>query len=256
MITSALHGYRNFKSGYARLILKDYLPAHIIPASGPIGRPSAMTGRGNMRMLGDDMIVRELVHGGLFGKITGRRFLSTCRSVRELKISNHLRENGIHTPEIPAVRFVKSGLFYSIDIITRLVPDSIDLLTWLEKFMLEQKGEVQRFAQNNRRDNIFTTVFHETGLLVRRMHELGVYHADLHLKNILLDNQMNPWLLDLDKAWQLPVLPDFMRQMNLKRFFRSCRKWTGNGRILLPPDYRSSFLDGYNSSTFITNTLK
>ena len=247
MMTNTLPGYRVIKRGYATILLKDYLPVDIIPSSGPIGRPSSMTGRGNMRVLGDDMIVRELTHGGLFGKITGRRFFSTSRSIRELKISNYLRENGIHTPEIPAVRFIKSGMFYTIDVITRLVPDSIDLLTWLEKFESEQKGEILRFAQNNWQDNLFTTVFYETGLLVRKMHDLGVWHADLHLKNILLDNQMNPWLLDLDKARHLPFLPDYLKQMNLKRFFRSCRKWTGKGIISLLPDYQSVFLEGYNN---------
>jgi hypothetical protein len=247
MTTRTLPDYRIIKTGDATIIAKKYLPEHIIPPSGPIGRPSSMTGRGNMRMLGDDMIVRELVHGGLFGKITGWRFLSKSRSVRELKISNYLIENGIRTPEIPAVRFVKCGMFYSIDVITRLVPDSIDLLTWLEKFRLEQKGEVLRFAQNNWQDNLFTTIFHDTGGLVRKMHDLGVWHADLHLKNILLDEQLNPWILDLDKALHLPVLPDFMRQLNLKRFFRSCRKWTGKGTICLLPDYRSIFMRGYEN---------
>jgi tRNA A-37 threonylcarbamoyl transferase component Bud32 len=247
MMKHTLSAYRIIKTGNTTLVVKDYLPEHTIPASGPIGRASSMKGRGNMRILCEDMIVRELVHGGLFKKVTGRRFLSKSRSVRELSISNYLRENGIRTPEIPAVRFIRSGIFYSIDVITRLVPYSIDLLTWLEKLGLEQKGEVLRFAQNNWQDNLFTSVFYETGVLVRKMHELGVYHADLHLKNILLDDQMNPWLLDLDKARQFPTLPDFMRQMNLNRFFRSCRKWTENGRILLLPDYRTSFLDGYKS---------
>ncbi len=206
-----------------------------------------MTGRGNMRMLCDDMIVRELVHGGYFGNITGRRFLGTSRSIRELRISNHLIENGVRSPEITAVRFIRTGIFHSIDVISRLVPNSIDLLTWLEKFRAEQKGEVLRFAQNNWQDNLFTTIFHETGSLVRRMHDLGVWHADLHLKNILLDEHMNPWIIDLDKALHLPVLPGFMRRINLNRFFRSCKKWTGKGTINLLPDYRTIFLDGYNS---------
>jgi hypothetical protein len=247
MAISIPPGYGIIKTGNTTHIQKDYLPEHIIPASGPIGEPSPITGRSNMRMLGNDMIVRELMHGGFFGNITGRSFLGTSRSVRELKISNYLIENGIRTPEIPAVRFIKCGMFYSIDVITRLVPDSIDLLTWLEKYRLGQKGEVLRFAQNSWQDNLFTTIFHETGSLVRRMHDLGVWHADLHLKNILLDEYMNPWILDLDKARRLTMLPGFMRRMNLKRFFRSCRKWTGNGTISLLPDYRTIFLDGYNS---------
>ncbi len=251
MITCALPGYRITEKGKARLILKDYLPEHIVPASGPVGEPSSFKGRGNMRLLGDDMIVRELTHGGLFGKMTGRRFLGTSRSIRELKISSYLRQNGINTPEIPAVRFSKSRLFYTIDVITRLVPDSIDLLTWLESSKPGQKGETPRTAQNSGSDNSFAKVFYETGALIRRMHELGVYHADLHLKNILLDEQMNPWILDLDKARHIPKLPTFMRRMNMNRFFRSCRKWSDKGRILLLPDYRSSFLDGYESAAFI-----
>jgi hypothetical protein len=251
MMINTVAGYRIIKTDEASLIIKDYLPEHIIPASGPIGKPSSFKGRGNMRLLGDDMIVRELTHGGLFGKITGRRFLSTSRSMRELKISNYLRQNGINTPEIPAVRFSRSGMFYTIDIITRMVPESIDLLTWLENFRLGRTGEALRSTQNSEPDNSFTKVFYETGALVRKMHDLGVYHADLHLKNILLDNRMKPWLLDLDKAWHMRLLPGFLRRMNLKRFFRSCRKWSDKGRILLLPDYRSSFLEGYKSNTFI-----
>jgi hypothetical protein len=247
MMRRSLPGYRIIKTDHTRIILKDYLPGHIIPASGPIGQLSSMRGRGNMRVLGDNMIVRELTHGGLFGKITGRQFLSTSRSMRELKISNYLRQNGINTPEIPAVRFSRSKMFYTIDVITRMVPDSIDLLTWLEKFKLGQTGEALRSAQNSGPDNLFTKVFYETGALIRKMHELGVYHADLHLKNILLDDQMNPWLLDLDKAWHMRLLPGFLRRMNLKRFFRSCRKWTGKGMICLLPDYQSVFLKGYEN---------
>jgi 3-deoxy-D-manno-octulosonic acid kinase len=59
------------------------------------------------------------------------------------------------------------------------------------------------------------------GALIRRIHELGVYHTDLHVKNILLDRDMNPWIIDLDNAYRFEILPDFMRKTNLRRFIRS-----------------------------------
>jgi hypothetical protein len=79
------------------------------------------------------------------------------------------------------------------------------------------------------------------------MHDQNIFHADLHLKNILLDSGMKPWLLDLDRSFHFKPLPQFLKDMNIKRFFRSCSKWSEKGIISPLSDYREIFLKGYNN---------
>jgi 3-deoxy-D-manno-octulosonic acid kinase len=216
------------------LIYKPALPGlwDLAKTKGPMGETTTLTGRSPLRFIEPDMVVRTLMHGGIFRHITGKRFLHPNRTIRELKVSANLAEHGIRTPEILAVRFIKERLFYSIDVVSKFIPDSKDLLVHFEK---------------DHTDNL--ELFKKSGLLIRQIHDLGVYHTDLHIKNLLLDSSGNLWVLDLDKAYQFDLLPEFMKQMNLKRFMRSIKKWQTKGRIHLPDEWASSFLSWYHTSS-------
>jgi 3-deoxy-D-manno-octulosonic acid kinase len=225
-------GYIIREEDHLTLICKPALPGlwDLARTKGPIGETSTLTGRSPLRFIEPDMVVRTLMHGGAFRHITGKRFLSPNRTIRELKVSAYLRAHGIRTPEILAVRLIKEGLFYSIDVVSAFIPDSKDLLVHFEKDHTDNLEHLKK-----------------SGLLIRAIHDLGVYHTDLHIKNLLLDNSGNLWVLDLDKAYQFALLPEFMKQMNLKRFMRSIKKWQAKGRIHLPDEWASSFLNGYHS---------
>ncbi|MCD6570623.1 MAG: hypothetical protein J7L53_07980 [Deltaproteobacteria bacterium] len=201
-----------------------------IPAYGPIGRPSGLRGRSKIYILDDSMAVRPLVHGGVLRYFTQDRFLTMERSIRELKVSLYLISKSIPTPEILAIRFIRKGIFYNICVISVLVPDSIDLMTYLAT------------DHSNSGD-----ILKETGKLVRDLHALSVFHSDLHIKNILLDKNFNPWILDLDKARRLRYMPSILKWLNIRRFFRSCKKWENKGRIMLPADWEACFMDGYKT---------
>jgi tRNA A-37 threonylcarbamoyl transferase component Bud32 len=225
-------GYSIREEDDLTLIYKPALPGlwDLARTKGPMGEITTLTGRSLLRFIEPDMVVRTLMHGGVFRHITGKRFLNPNRTVRELNVSAYLRAHGIRTPEILAVRLIRKGLFYSIDVISAFIPDSRDLLVYLEK------GHTDSLE-----------LLKKSGLLIRATHDLGVYHTDLHVKNLLLDNSGNLWMLDLDKAYQFALLPEFMKRMNLKRFMRSIIKWQTQGRIHLPDEWASSFLNGYNS---------
>ncbi len=197
------------------------------PGPAP-GAPSSRTGRSAIRIIEPDLVVRPLLHGGLFRALTGPRFLSASRSMRELATSAYLASQGIPTPEVLAVRVQRSGLFLSIEVVTRLVPGAVDLLTHLEDHPDDCRELMRR-----------------TGGLIRRMHDLGVYHPDLHVKNILLDARAELYVLDLDSARRFPRLPRFLRRMNLRRFARSVNKWHATGRIHVPESWELSFRAGY-----------
>jgi 3-deoxy-D-manno-octulosonic acid kinase len=196
---------------------------------GPMGETTTLLGRSPLRFIEPNMVVRTLMHGGLFRHITSKRFLHPGRTIRELEVSAYLAAHGIHTPEILAVRLIRQGLFYSIDVISAFIPNSMDLLVHFEKGHADILDLIRR-----------------SGSLIRQIHDLGVYHTDLHIKNLLLDNSGNLWLLDLDKAYHFVSLPEFMKRMNLKRFMRSIQKWQAKGRIHPPDEWAASFLKGYH----------
>jgi tRNA A-37 threonylcarbamoyl transferase component Bud32 len=227
-------GYSIRKEDNLTLIYKPALSGLWNPAKtkGPMGETTTLTGRSPLRFIEPDMVVRTLMHGGVFRHITAKRFLSPNRTIRELKVSAYLAAHGLRTPEILAVRLIKAGLFYSIDVVSKFIPDSKDLLVHFEKGHTDSLELIKK-----------------SGSLIRQIHDLGVYHTDLHIKNLLMENSGNLWVLDLDKAYQFALLPEFMKQMNLKRFMRSIIKWQTKGRIHLPDKWASSFLDGYHSNS-------
>jgi 3-deoxy-D-manno-octulosonic acid kinase len=76
------------------------------------------------------------------------------------------------------------------------------------------------------------------GQRIREMHDLGVWHADLQVKNIMTDGS-KIWILDFDNARMGKPLSDRARSRNLLRLRRSLEK---HGRSL---DNFNSILEGY-----------
>ena len=202
-----------------------------IPLDGEIGEPSDLSGRAYIYKLEDDMVVRHVIHGGAFRHITRDRFLGLGRSLRELKVSHYLIEKNVLTPEIIAIRYIRDGIFYSIWVISRLVPNSSDLLEYVKTYQYKVPA-----------------IMEKAGILVRRIHELGVFHPDLQIKNILVDSDSRLWMLDLDKARYMGYVPSLARRMNINRFFRSCKKRSARGEILLPKGWEQAFLKGYSGA--------
>jgi tRNA A-37 threonylcarbamoyl transferase component Bud32 len=204
------------------------IPELIETRGAPPQQHPDLIGRAQIRIIEPDLVVRTLTHGGILRHITGKRFLSPARSMRELTISAYLIANGIPTPEILALVLRRSGLFYHISVISKLVPDSIDLLTYLER---------------PHQDSL--AILENTGSLIRTIHTLGLYHADLHLKNILLDERRTPWVIDLDKGYRFSTLGLVLQQKTLRRFIHSCKKWHEKSRITLPEGWESAVRKGY-----------
>lgn len=223
--------------GYAVKSMPPYTlvyKAHMPELTGLIGdlplpgRESPVTGRTAIRIVEPGLVLRRLTHGGLLRSITRGRFLSLNRSLREISVSAHLASRGVPTPEIAALRFRRTGPFYAIEVVTKLVPGAVDLLACLAG-----------------RPADALLLLMQAGGLISRVHGLGAYHPDLHVKNILLDRRRTPWIIDLDGARLFPVLPPALRERNLARFRRSLVKWQGAGRISLPAGWEQAFADGY-----------
>ena len=213
-------------------------------------QPSHLMGRGEVLLIkGKEggVVVRKYRHGGLLRRLTGDLFFFGARPFQELAITEEVKSAGIPTLEILAAIMERGwGGWYRGYLITRYLPSTIDLIAYLDK---ESEG-------NRRR-----AVIEKAGESVRRIHQAGIYHADLHLKNFLVDGKgPKVYLIDFDKSKVFPHLKPSGRMKNLKRLDRSAEKLTRHGLHLTKRDKRT-FCHAYASGDreihpYLKNYLK
>lgn len=92
------------------------------------------------------------------------------------------------------------------------------------------------------------------GELVRLLHEKGVHHPDLNLKNILISadhesptgkDGVRALILDLDRARLGRTVGERARRRMLERFWRSARKFEERTGKSLGSEMRGAFEVGY-----------
>lgn len=166
-------------------------------------------------------VVRDYWHGGMFGKLLRDIFWQGVRPIQELVICESASQKGIPTIEIVAIiknRFL--GPFYKSKLISREIKNSIDLMELLLRY------DKNTFYARKRA--IISKVAHA----IKEMHDAGIYHADLNLKNILLQtvgrDEFVAYIIDLDKSKQCNELKPRSRIKNLMRLDRSLEKFKRN----------------------------
>lgn len=157
---------------------------------------------------GIDMVLRHFRRGGLVGKLNRDRYIrrAVCkgRAMREFMLLAWMRRQGLPVPRPIAARHRPSGLFYRADLITERVPDALPLAEVLQEGALPERN--------------WTAI----GSVIRQLHDLGVHHADLNCRNILLDVCEQVWLIDFDKCKRRE--PNGWMKRNLARLLRSIEK--------------------------------
>lgn len=199
--------------------------------SGVLQRLGPKRGTGGLLLVeGEALVIRPNRHGGIFAKILGDLYMDQERPHRELLLLWRLRKAGINTLDPVASVAERRGPFYRGYLMTRFLPGAVDLL---EFFSRAQDGHERR------------AVARKAGELVRRVHDLGVFHADLQLGNLLVrDGEV--YIIDLDRSWQRPPLPPSLRFKNLWRLMRSAEKATHLGLMRLSPKELAAFWQGYS----------
>ena len=168
-------------------------------------------GRGNTHFLhfvGRDMVLRPFRRGGFVGKFNRDRYfyaqVEDSRAMREFTLLDWMRTQGLPVPLPLAARHQPSGLFYRADLITECIPDARPLAEVLLERAIQER------------------TWSEIGAVIRQMHSLGVHHADLNCRNVLLDASERAWLIDFDKCNRRA--PGGWMQRNLARLKRSLVK--------------------------------
>ena len=197
-------------------------------------------GRGSVRRirLGEDKsaLVRSFIHGGIFRGVTGKYFFTwPPRPFKELAVTETIRQRGVPTLDVVAALVQRVwGPVYWGWLVTRELGDAENLWAVL------CNGSYGKGMGG------LLGVVAET---VRLMHQQGVYHADLNLKNILVRREredFKAYVIDFDKARVYPgALPGVLVGKNLRRLLRSVRKLDPQRRYLSDSDW-ASFMAYYH----------
>lgn len=175
--------------------------------------------------------LRPLRHGGVLAPITGNRFAGLERPLAELRLCAKLMERGapIAVPALVVGR--RTGLFWQAAFATVHIEDAVDGVAYLDS--KPDAASLTRTAS-------------AAGSSIRRLHDLGCCHADLHVKNLLIretSGAVEVTIIDLDRARLEDNVGDSRRMLELTRLHRSLIK--RGYASALAPDVTRAFTDAY-----------
>jgi 3-deoxy-D-manno-octulosonic acid kinase len=161
---------------------------------------------------GEKAVVRAYHRGGLIQRVNASRYFGGNRAFDELRATERARTGGVRTARILAAIERPRTVGYTAMLATILIPGSRDAAAWLGGAAGDGKLEMLR----------------EAGRQMSAMHQAGVAHPDVHLRNLLVvdaDGGPEVWLLDFDKARvHAGPVPRARRATDLRRLARSARK--------------------------------
>ena len=155
------------------------------------------------------MVLRHYWRGGIVARFAADVYVWTgrerTRPFREWRLLAHLRDLGLPVSAPVAARARRHGPWYRADLITAAIPGARPLAERLASGQLPPEA------------------WQRVGEVIAQCHAAGACHADLNARNILLDEQDSPWIIDWDQS-SLRVPRARWQQANLDRLWRSLAK--------------------------------
>jgi 3-deoxy-D-manno-octulosonic acid kinase len=153
-------------------------------------------------------VLRHYRRGGLVGNFIQDRYLYTgltnTRAWQEFHLLNQANTSGLPVPRAAAMRVQRHGLFYRADIILAKIPHALDVFTMLKQQTLS------------------APLWRSIGAAIRQLHDAQIYHHDLNIHNLMVDDTHKVWLIDFDKCAQKSG--NSWKAANLQRLLRSLNK--------------------------------
>lgn len=211
-------GYVRLDREGATLVLREGLEDALLAAG--VAHPDELVarapapglgGRGALSRLdlpGGAALLRLYWRGGLLGKLVRRLSLDAGRAADELRLHALALARGAPVVEAVAAVTRPSGVGFRHALATREVSGARDLA----RVLRETQGRERRRA------------LAAAGAAARRLHDAGVDHADLNVKNVLLRESsggLEAWVLDLDRGRIHERLEPAARRRSLVRLLRS-----------------------------------
>lgn len=155
-----------------------------------------------------DLVLRHYKRGGLIGKVLNDQYwftgLNRTRAWRELSLLLRLNEFQLPAPKPVAARVKKCLGYYTADLITEKISNAQDA----HQVLLQTA--------------ISTKTWQLIGKTIGLFHAHQVYHHDLNIHNIMLDEQEKVWLIDFDKC--AIKAGQKWKEQNIARLLRSLKK--------------------------------
>ncbi|KEY91402.1 3-deoxy-D-manno-octulosonic acid kinase [Candidatus Photodesmus blepharus] len=174
--------------------------------------------------------LRHYRRGGLLSKLVRDLYVfsqwETTRSYQEFSLLNKLITLGVNVPRPIAAVAIQKGPFYQADLLCERIPNAKNLLDILQKKPIEEK------------------LYQNIGIEIARMHNTSVNHADLNIRNILIDKQEKVWIIDFDKC--CVQLTNSWKKNNLSRLKNSFIKETSKHQIYWERENFLHILKGYD----------
>ena len=184
-------------------------------------QPQSM-GRGTVyfvKIQSQPCVLKHYNRGGLVAKLTLDKYLwmgeHNTRSFKEWRLLNDMVKKRLPVPAPVAARYVRNGIYYKADIITREIPD-IESLS-------------DKLLGNSMTEQLWENI----GECIAKFHNHGVFHMDLNVENIQIDQNNQVFLLDFDKGKVSEPLRR-LSDSNLMRLKRSIAKVTRLKQLAFP----------------------
>jgi len=184
---------------------------------------------------GERILLREYRRGGFIRHFNRRRYFFGHRAFEELRATAHAAAAGVQVPRVIAAAERHSGLGYTATLATLWIDGVTEAAEWLKAASARARAEILRVA----------------GRQISTMHNAGIAHPDLNLRNILIRekgevaDEVSVYLIDFDRSVITPhPVVSARRARDLLRLGRSARKL---GLPLEANDGWSALRSGYGS---------
>ncbi|WP_164503556.1 3-deoxy-D-manno-octulosonic acid kinase [Pleionea sediminis] len=181
-----------------------------------------------------EYVLRKYLRGGLIAKFNKDRYrfnsIESTRAYLELSLLEKMTQKALPCPRPTAGLIQKTGSHYRAKLIIERINNSKDAFELLKTEKLPDE------------------IWRKIGATVRKFHDQNVFHSDLNIHNILVDDQNKIWIIDFDKC-EFRTSNTTWKQQNLDRLLRSLKKEVGkNDEFHWNEKQWPKLIDGYNNS--------
>jgi len=217
--------YKFFKKknlkGFIKKQYERYFWERLLPS---IEKTPSHTKRGvpNIVKFEDEtFVVRQYFRGGIIGLFLKDLYLGDKRAFKELFISTQVKRCGIPIPEIISCFSIRQRFgLYRCYLISKMVQNSINL----SEYILSSEAQSPSLEFDKKK------LLGQLANILYLMHQKGIYHADLNIKNILISlNQKSIYIIDWDKSFLKNTLSKKEKVANITRLIRSMEKFRQKG---------------------------
>lgn len=171
----------------------------------------ALGGRGSVYQfpVGEQRaIVRRYQRGGAVRHLLKDGYFFDNRPLRELQVWCYAYESDVPVPLPLGVMWYRRGPLYYGAIAAQYIAS----------------GHLQAYLGSGPENDARREVLVRAGQAIRDMHARGIVHADLQVRNILIEPEGTVLLIDFDNARKVKAIGDRARYRNLLRLRRSFEK--------------------------------